>query len=125
VARVEDPGSAFEGSAPGSAHIQPSRTFATGIRKGLSLDLPLAPAATGRPLKASVACASGGRRNGAPATPPQPRTSALSLVDAAGKLDQRPAPSDELRRRIISMRATGKAWKAIAAEFDIAESTAI
>jgi integrase len=50
---------------------------------------------------------------------------ALSLVDAAGKLDQRPAPSDELRRRIIRMRATGKAWKAIAAEFDIAESTAI
>jgi integrase len=49
---------------------------------------------------------------------------AMSLVDAAGKLDQRPAPSDELRRRIIRMRATGK-WKAIAAEFDIAESTAI
>lgn len=50
---------------------------------------------------------------------------ALSLVDAAGKLDQRPAPSDELRRRILGMRATGKAWKAIAAECDIAESTAI
>jgi integrase len=50
---------------------------------------------------------------------------AMSLVDAAGRLDQRPAPSDDLRRRIVSMRATGKAWKAIAAELDIAESTAI
>jgi integrase len=50
---------------------------------------------------------------------------AMSLVDAAGTLDQRPAPSDELRRRIVSMRATGKAWKAIAAEVGIAESTAI
>ena len=50
---------------------------------------------------------------------------AMSLVDAAGRLDQRPAPSDELRRRIVGMRATGKAWKAIAAELDIAESTAI
>jgi integrase len=50
---------------------------------------------------------------------------AMSLVDAAGKLDQRPAPSDELRGRIVAMRATGKAWKAIAAELDIAESTAI
>jgi integrase len=50
---------------------------------------------------------------------------AMSLVDAAGQLDQRPAPSDELRRRIVSMRATGKTWKAIAAELDIAESTAI
>ena len=49
----------------------------------------------------------------------------MSLVDAAGTLDQRPAPSDELRRRIVGMRATGKAWKAIAAELDIAESTAI
>ncbi len=50
---------------------------------------------------------------------------AMSLVDAAGRLDQRPAPSDELRQRIVSMRVTGKAWRAIAAEFDIAESTAI
>jgi hypothetical protein len=41
---------------------------------------------------------------------------AMSLVDAAGKLDQRPGPKDELRRRIVSMRATGKAWKAIAAD---------
>ena len=50
---------------------------------------------------------------------------AMSLVDAAGKLDQRPSPKDDLRRRIISMRATGKPWKAIGAELDIAESTAI
>ena len=50
---------------------------------------------------------------------------AMSLVDAAGTLDQRPAPSDELRRRIVTMRVTGKAWKAIAAELEIAESTAI
>jgi integrase len=50
---------------------------------------------------------------------------AMSLVDAAGKLDQRPAPSDELRGRIVAMRATGKTWKAIAAALDIAESTAI
>ena len=50
---------------------------------------------------------------------------AMSLVDAAGRLDQRPAPSDEVRRRIVGMRATGKAWRAIAAELDIAESTAI
>ena len=50
---------------------------------------------------------------------------AMSLVDAAGKLDQRPAPTDELRGRIVATRATGKAWKAIAAELDIAESTAI
>jgi integrase len=50
---------------------------------------------------------------------------AMSLVDAAGTLDQRPAASDELRRRIVSTRATGKAWKAIAADLDIAESTAI
>jgi site-specific recombinase XerC len=49
----------------------------------------------------------------------------MSLVDAAGRLDQRPAPSDELRRRIVGMRATGRSWKAIAAELDIAESTAI
>jgi len=34
---------------------------------------------------------------------------AMSLVDAAGRLDQRPAPSDDLRRRIVGMRATGKA----------------
>src|SRR4051794_14314703 len=50
---------------------------------------------------------------------------AMSLVDAAGRLDQRPARNDELRHRILSMRATGKAWKAIAAELDIAQSTAI
>ena len=50
---------------------------------------------------------------------------AMSLVDAAGRLDQRPAPSDDLRRRIVGMRAMGKVWKAIAAELDIAESTAI
>jgi integrase len=50
---------------------------------------------------------------------------AISLVDAAGRLDRRPAPSDELRRRIVGMRAAGKAWKAIAAELDIAESTAM
>jgi integrase len=50
---------------------------------------------------------------------------AMSLVDAAGKLDQRAAPSDELRGRIVAMRATGKTWKAIAAKLDIAESTAI
>ena len=50
---------------------------------------------------------------------------AMSLVDAAGRLDQRPAASDELRGRIVGMRATGKAWKAIAAELGIAESTAI
>jgi integrase len=46
-------------------------------------------------------------------------------VEAAGTLDQLPAPTDDLRRRIVSMRARGKAWKAIAAELDIAESTAI
>jgi integrase len=50
---------------------------------------------------------------------------AMSLVDAADKLDQRPATSDELRGRIVAMRATGKTWKTIAAELDIAESTAI
>ena len=50
---------------------------------------------------------------------------AMSLVDAAGALDQRPAPNDELRRRIVRMRAAGTAWKAIAAELGIAESTAI
>src|SRR5215216_3634131 len=33
---------------------------------------------------------------------------AMSLVDAAGRLDQRPAPNDELRRRIVGMRAAGK-----------------
>jgi integrase len=43
---------------------------------------------------------------------------AMSLVDAAGKLDQRPAPSDELRRRAVRMRATGKAWKATAADLE-------
>jgi len=49
----------------------------------------------------------------------------MSLIEAAGKLDQRPAPSDELRRRIVRLRATGKTWTALAAELDIAESTAI
>ena len=48
----------------------------------------------------------------------------MSLVDRrAGSTSA--APSDELRRRIVGMRATGKAWKAIAAELDIGESTAI
>jgi integrase len=50
---------------------------------------------------------------------------AISLVDAAGTLDQRPPPNDEMRRRIVAMRATGTAWNAIAAELAIAESTAI
>jgi integrase len=50
---------------------------------------------------------------------------AMALVEAAGTLDQRPAPSDELRRRILDMRAAGKAWKALAAELGIADSTAI
>jgi integrase len=50
---------------------------------------------------------------------------AMSLVDAAGSLDQRPGPSDELRRLIMKMRGKGNGWKAIAAELDIAESTAI
>jgi integrase len=50
---------------------------------------------------------------------------AMSLVKAAGRLDQRPAPSDELRQRIVSMRGAGTAWKAIGAELGIAESTAI
>jgi integrase len=50
---------------------------------------------------------------------------AMSLVDAAGMLDQRPGPRDELRRRIVGMRSAGTAWKAIAAELAIAESTAI
>lgn len=36
-----------------------------------------------------------------------------------------PAPRYELRRRIFSVRATGKAWKAIAAGLEIAESNAI
>ena len=49
----------------------------------------------------------------------------MSLVDAAGELDHRPSPNDELRSRIVSMRATGKTWKAIATELDIAESTVI
>src|SRR4029078_12817886 len=40
------------------------------------------------------------------------RDEAMALVEAAGTLDQRPAPSDELRRRILDMRAGGKAWKA-------------
>src|SRR3954453_11801620 len=50
---------------------------------------------------------------------------AMALVEAAGTLDQRPAPNEELRRRILEMRAGGRAWKALAAELDIAESTAI
>ena len=50
---------------------------------------------------------------------------AMSLVDAAGRLDQRPAPSEELRRRIVGMRASGRAWKTLAAELGIAESTAV
>jgi integrase len=50
---------------------------------------------------------------------------AMALVEAAGTLDQRPAPTDELRRRILDMRAGGKAWKALAADLGIAESTAI
>jgi integrase len=50
---------------------------------------------------------------------------AMALVEAAGTLDQRPAPSDELRRRILHLRAGGKAWKALAADLGIAESTAI
>src|SRR5215213_271646 len=50
---------------------------------------------------------------------------AMALVEAAGTLDQRPAPSDELRRRILDMRAAGNAWKALAADLGIAESTAI
>src|SRR5829696_1353973 len=50
---------------------------------------------------------------------------AMALVEAAGTLDQRPAPSDELRRRILGMRAAGKAWKTLAADLGIAESTAI
>jgi integrase len=49
----------------------------------------------------------------------------MALVEAAGTLDQRPAPSDELRRRILGMRAAGKAWKPLAADLGIAESTAI
>ncbi|MDP9347448.1 MAG: site-specific integrase [Actinomycetota bacterium] len=50
---------------------------------------------------------------------------AMALVEAAGTLDKRPAPSEELRRRILDMRAAGKAWKALAADLGIAESTAI
>src|SRR3954454_9829516 len=50
---------------------------------------------------------------------------AMSLVDAAGTLDQRPAPKDALRRQIVRARETGKTWKAIAAHLEIAESTAI
>ena len=50
---------------------------------------------------------------------------AMALVEAAGTLDQRRAPSDELRRRILDMRAAGKVWKALAADLGIAKSTAI
>ena len=50
---------------------------------------------------------------------------AMSLVEAAGTLDQRPWPSDELRRQIVAMRGNGNKWKAIAAELDIGETTAM
>ncbi len=50
---------------------------------------------------------------------------AMALIEGAGTLDQRPAPSDELRRRIVGMRAAGKTWKELAADLGIAESTAI
>jgi integrase len=50
---------------------------------------------------------------------------AMSMIEAAGMLDQRPAPTHDLRQRIVRMRAAGTAWKAIAAEIGIAESTAI
>src|SRR4051812_16845034 len=50
---------------------------------------------------------------------------AMALVEAAGTLDQRPAPSDALRRRIRDMRAAGTAWRVLAADLGIAESTAI
>jgi integrase len=50
---------------------------------------------------------------------------AMALVEAAGTLDRRPSPSDELRRAIVGMRAAGTPWKALAAELGIAESTAI
>jgi integrase/recombinase XerD len=50
---------------------------------------------------------------------------AMSLVEAAGTLDQRPGPSDELRRQIVAMRGQGKKWKAIATELDLAETTAM
>ena len=50
---------------------------------------------------------------------------AMSLVEAAGTLDQRPGPSDELRRQIVAMRGKDNKWKAIAAALDIAETTAI
>jgi hypothetical protein len=45
---------------------------------------------------------------------------AMSLVEAAGTLDQRRGPNDDLRRRIAGMRTAGKAWKSIAAELGIA-----
>jgi integrase len=50
---------------------------------------------------------------------------AMALVEATGTLDQRPAPSDALRRRILDMRAAGTAWRVLAADLGIAESTAI
>src|SRR3954471_23937865 len=50
---------------------------------------------------------------------------AMALVEAAGTLDQRPSPSDELRRAIVGMRAAGTAWRVLAADLGIAESTAI
>jgi integrase len=50
---------------------------------------------------------------------------AMALVEAAGTLDQRPAPSDELRATILAMGAMGAIWKAIAADLGIAESTVI
>src|SRR3954452_12156596 len=50
---------------------------------------------------------------------------AMSPSAAAGTLDQRPAPKDGLRPQIVRARETGKTWKAIAAQLEIAESTAI
>jgi len=49
----------------------------------------------------------------------------MALVETAGAVDQRPGPSDELRRRILDTRATGKTGKAVAADLGIAESSAI
>jgi hypothetical protein len=42
----------------------------------------------------------------------------MALVEAAGTLDRRPAPGDELRRHILAMRRGGKPSKALAAELD-------
>jgi hypothetical protein len=49
---------------------------------------------------------------------------ATSLVEAAGILDQRPAPSKERRRRIAGMRASDWASKPLAAELGIAKTPA-